>query len=127
VPPDRYVDLAVLRGDPSDGLPGVSGIGAKTAVALVATFGGISGILEAATDRPDERPMTPRLAAALLASESAVTAALAVARVSTDLDVLDRSPRPDTERLASLAREWGVVRQVTELAGALAAAQTVLE
>ena len=41
----HYVDLAVLRGDPSDGIPGVPGIGAKTAAALVAAFGDLEAIL----------------------------------------------------------------------------------
>ncbi|OZB48260.1 MAG: flap endonuclease, partial [Cellulomonas sp. 14-74-6] len=47
-----YADLAVLRGDPSDGLPGVPGIGEKTAAQLVARFGDLPGVL-AARDRSD--------------------------------------------------------------------------
>ena len=39
-----YVDFAVLRGDPSDGLPGVKGIGEKTAATLLARFGDLDGI-----------------------------------------------------------------------------------
>jgi DNA polymerase I len=39
VPPTRYVDLAALRGDPSDNLPGVPGVGDKTATKLVVTYG----------------------------------------------------------------------------------------
>ena len=59
VPPQAYVDLAVLRGDPSDGLPGVPGIGAKTAVALVSAFGPLEAILDAARRDPSIRPLTP--------------------------------------------------------------------
>ena len=40
-----YVDFAVLRGDPSDGLPGVKGIGEKTAATLLARFGDLAGVL----------------------------------------------------------------------------------
>ena len=44
----RYADLAVLRGDPSDGLPGVPGIGEKTATLLIAKYGSLEGVLKAA-------------------------------------------------------------------------------
>ena len=39
VPPGRYIDVAALRGDPSDNLPGVPGVGDKTATKLVQTYG----------------------------------------------------------------------------------------
>lgn len=42
-----YLDMSILRGDTSDGLPGVKGIGEKTAAALVADFGSLAGIREA--------------------------------------------------------------------------------
>ncbi|MEY3072805.1 MAG: hypothetical protein RLZZ353_1001, partial [Actinomycetota bacterium] len=44
VPPDRYVQLAALRGDGSDNLPGVPGVGAKTGADLITRFGDIDGI-----------------------------------------------------------------------------------
>src|SRR5439155_244300 len=47
IPGDRYFDYAVLRGDPSDGLPGVHGIGEKTASQLVAKYGSLDAILAA--------------------------------------------------------------------------------
>ena len=47
-----YVDLALLRGDPSDGLPGVPGIGEKTAAKLLDAYGDLAGIM-AAVDDPD--------------------------------------------------------------------------
>ena len=46
VPPDRYVEYAALRGDPSDNLPGVPGVGEKTAAKLIMSYGGIDGIYE---------------------------------------------------------------------------------
>ncbi|MDQ3217878.1 MAG: 5'-3' exonuclease [Actinomycetota bacterium] len=49
IPGRAYLDYAVLRGDPSDGLPGVRGIGEKLASSLVARYGSLDGILEAAT------------------------------------------------------------------------------
>lgn len=48
VEPQQYADFAALRGDPSDGLPGVQGIGAKTAASLLAAYGDLRGILRAA-------------------------------------------------------------------------------
>ena len=119
VPPENYVDLAVLRGDPSDGLPGVPGIGAKTGVNLVSAFGDLDGIMRAARQTPDERPMTPRLATAITAAESTIRAARTVARVRTDLPVLDRQQRLDRPRLDGLAGQWGVQRQVSDLMSAL--------
>jgi DNA polymerase I len=44
VPPDHYVEYAALRGDPSDNLPGVPGVGEKTAAKLIMTYGGLDGI-----------------------------------------------------------------------------------
>lgn len=54
VPPSGYADYATLRGDASDGLPGVAGIGDKTAAALITTFGSVAGLL-AALDSGDSR------------------------------------------------------------------------
>ena len=47
IPGRAYADFAALRGDPSDGLPGVPGVGEKTAAALIRTFGSIEGITTA--------------------------------------------------------------------------------
>ncbi|HEY9557657.1 MAG TPA: DNA polymerase I [Acidimicrobiales bacterium] len=46
VPPVLYPQYAALRGDPSDNLPGVPGVGEKTAAKLITTYGGIDGIFE---------------------------------------------------------------------------------
>jgi 5'-3' exonuclease len=45
IPGRRYADFAVLRGDPSDGLPGLKGVGAGTAAQLIRRHGGIEGVL----------------------------------------------------------------------------------
>ena len=123
VAPARYVDLAVLRGDPSDGLPGVPGIGAKTAAILVSAFGDVEAILLAAEQNPSARPMTPRLAAALLGHADPIRAARVVSTAVDTLDVLPAGGgERDSTRLAELAEEWGVQRQVEALMGALARA-----
>src|SRR5439155_3344239 len=50
VPAAGYADFAALRGDPSDGLPGVAGIGEKTAARLIARYGDLDGLLAALDD-----------------------------------------------------------------------------
>lgn len=124
VPASHYVDFAVLRGDPSDGLPGVPGIGAKTAAALVNAFGDVDGLLAAAAADPVTRPMTPRLAGALQAAAPDVARARRVASVVRDLDLPATPGRlpsaagdaPDVVRIAA---SWGVERQVADLATVL--------
>lgn len=124
VDPGAYVDMAVLRGDPSDGLPGAPGIGAKTAPVLIDHFGSLDALLEAARATVPERPLTPRIAASLLAHEPALLAARIVATAVRDLDLTEHpalAPDPvtaaalphvprDAAALAALAEEWGVTR-----------------
>ncbi|HSL12045.1 MAG TPA: 5'-3' exonuclease H3TH domain-containing protein, partial [Actinomycetota bacterium] len=55
VPASRYVDFAILRGDPSDGLPGVHGVGEKTARALIQAYDSLDDLLHDAT-HPSPRP-----------------------------------------------------------------------
>ena len=58
VPASRYAEFAILRGDPSDGLPGVRGVGEKTARALVQTYGSLEELLDdAAHDEPSPGPL----------------------------------------------------------------------
>ncbi len=58
VPPSRYLDFAILRGDPSDGLPGVRGVGEKTALALVQTYASLDDLIaDAAGDEPRPGPL----------------------------------------------------------------------
>ena len=119
VSPDRYVDLAVLRGDPSDGLPGVPGIGAKTAVSMVTAFEDLDGILLAARERPADRPMTPRLAAAILDNADLIARARTVATAVPDLSIdMDRAGA-DEGAFRQLAISWGVERQALGLWSAL--------
>jgi len=130
VAPDQYVDMAVLRGDPSDGLPGVPGVGAKTAVALVQAFGGLDGVIGAAHEAAIARPLTPRIAERIRACCDELHRARTVTQVVRDVPVPALRPdipgQPvDEQRLDALASEWGVGRQVTDLRRALG--QTVPE
>ena len=119
-----YAEMAMLRGDPSDGLPGVPGIGAKTAATLVGRFGSWEELRAAVTDRGDRRlspPVRTKLAAAapyLAVVEPVVRVALdAPVRLSGDDTV---PPVPvDPERLEALTERWGLSGPVDRLRAAL--------
>ncbi|MBO7937950.1 5'-3' exonuclease [Streptomyces antibioticus] len=119
-----YADLALLRGDPSDGLPGVPGIGEKTAAKLLAEFGDLAGIL-AAVDDPAAR-LTPSQRKRLDESRPYLAVAPTVVRVASDVPlpdvetVLPRSPR-DGETLEGLAERWGLGGSLQRLLGTLGA------
>ncbi len=125
VPPEHYADFAVLRGDPSDGLPGVPGVGEKTAAALVGRFGAVEDIVAAALAGDDGFPAgsAARVRAAatyLAAAPDAVRGRLDVPLAVID-DRLYAEPR-DAERLAALAAELGIENSVGRLQKAVAAA-----
>jgi 5'-3' exonuclease len=110
VPPERYVDLAILRGDPSDGLPGVPGIGEKTAATLVAAHPDLDALLAAAA----EGRLTPRLSA------DYIQAMRKVAAVATDVDYRISDPHPpDRERLAALAAANAIEGPVDRMLAAM--------
>lgn len=68
VEPALVPDLIALRGDPSDGLPGARGIGAKTAVSLLEQYGSLEGVLDAAHE--DDAGISPRIAMRLREDEA---------------------------------------------------------
>jgi 5'-3' exonuclease len=123
IPGRAYADFAVLRGDPSDGLPGVPGVGDKTAAALVQAFGGIDAILDA-LDRGHggfPKGSRPKLAGA----RDYLTAAVPVVRVATDAPVPDVAGRlpvsdADPDRLAALDARWGLGSSLRRAANVLA-------
>jgi 5'-3' exonuclease len=55
IPGRRYADFAILRGDPSDGLTGLKGVGAVTAAAMIRRHGDITGVLRDRPLRPPDR------------------------------------------------------------------------
>jgi len=87
VDPSQYVDFAVMRGDASDGLPGVPGIGEKTAASLLAAYGDLDGI-EAAANEPAS-DLRPRIRQSLLDSHDYITAARTVVAVREDVATVD--------------------------------------
>ncbi|MCS3779739.1 5'-3' exonuclease [Tsukamurella ocularis] len=121
---EAYAELALLRGDPSDGLPGVPGIGEKTASKLLLEYGSLAAIREAAARTPS--PLAARAATSIAASADYLDAAWDVVWVQRDADVAlsgsDAMPREarDPQRLAELAEELRIGAQVERLLAALA-------
>ncbi len=116
-----YVDFAVLRGDPSDGLPGVAGIGEKTAARLVSDHGDLEGILAAATAGRLSPTLTHRIGVAI----DYLAAAREVVAVRDDIDLgpLDLtlpSAPADPARFAALAEELNLGGSAERILAALA-------
>ncbi|WP_208711072.1 5'-3' exonuclease [Sinomonas sp. R1AF57] len=113
--PEQYADYAVLRGDASDGLPGVAGIGEKSAATLLARYGTLEGLLEAADDPDSGMPAAARTK--LRAAADYLKVAPDVVNVARDLDVpapaeagaqlgaVDGDARLELERLAT---DWNL-------------------
>lgn len=126
IPGTAYAEYAILRGDPSDGLPGVKGVGDKTAAALVNRFGSVEAIL-AALDDGIEDGFPAGCRAKLDAARDYLAAAPAVTRTVRDLplppldDALPRAPR-EPSRLVALSDRWGLDSPLSRL---LAAFETV--
>ena len=128
VPVDRagpaYAELALLRGDPSDGLPGVPGVGEKTAATLLAQHGSLEKILTAANDPKSK--MSKAYRTKLLKAAAYIEAAEPVVRVATDAE-LDWSTGSDVlplaaehpRKVAKLAETYGVTSSLGRLQKAL--------
>jgi DNA polymerase-1 len=119
VPPALYLQYAALRGDTSDNLPGVPGVGEKTAAKLVTTYGGIDGIFE----HVDEQ--TPKLRTSLSEHEDQVRQNAEVMKLICDapvgvtVDELDRRP-PDVDevrRLFDFLEFHSLAERLTEALG----------
>lgn len=133
-----YLDMAILRGDPSDGLPGVRGIGEKTAVDLVMRFDGLDGLVAAAADPAsvmatghrkrvlesvDEIAGARTAATAVRDAEVTVELAHGAGDTTTggELDLLWIPPEPpDVAALAAFADRWGVRSSVNRVLASLA-------
>jgi 5'-3' exonuclease len=112
VRPDQYADYAAMRGDASDGLPGVAGIGEKGAAALLATYGDLNGIIAAAADESSELAKGPR--AKILAAAAYLEVAPAVVNVVRDLTLPEFDGRireftPEREAgIQKLSEQWAL-------------------
>jgi 5'-3' exonuclease len=120
-----YAEMAMLRVDPSDGLPGVAGVGEKTAASVISKFDSWSELLGAVLDRSDTR-LTAAVRSKLAASGDYLGVVEHVVRVAVDAPVkLDRSDLLPTEpadpgKLAELGERWGLGGAIDRLTTALA-------
>jgi 5'-3' exonuclease len=124
IPGRAYAAFAALRGDPSDGLPGVPGVGEKTAAALVRVFGSVEAMLSALDQGHGGFPMGSR--AKLVANRGYLEAAIPVVQVATDapLPAVDgRLPvaPADARRLAELDERWDLGSSLGRMCAALKA------
>lgn len=109
--PSQYADFATMRGDASDGLPGVAGVGEKTAASLLLTFGTLDGIIRAAQDSSSQMAPGPRRK--ILDALDYLAVAPEVVAVKRDLNLLatdlKRPSEPaDPAMLEALDERWGL-------------------
>ena len=86
VPPSKYLEYVALKGDPSDNIPGVPGVGEKTATKLIQEYGSVEALLEHADE------LRGKLKDNVLASAAQLTLNKELARIVTDLP-LDIGPQ----------------------------------
>lgn len=119
---NQYAEFALLRGDPSDGLPGVRGIGEKTAAKLLAEFGTIDNLYTAVNQGIS--CLSPALTSKLEAGQEYIERARSVVEVRTDLEfgeihsALPAVPAHPTQ-LAKLTENWGLESSIDRLASSL--------
>ncbi|MFC7405901.1 5'-3' exonuclease [Georgenia alba] len=116
-----YADMATLRGDPSDGLPGVPGVGEKTASSLLAKFGDLDGVLAAVEAGQVSAGHQAKFAAArdYLAVAPGVVRVVRDAPVGEVSDAVPAAPA-DPDALTALAERWNLGGSVTRVVEALA-------
>ena len=120
---NQYAAFATLRGDSSDGLPGVAGVGDKTAAVLLNRFGDLDAIIAAAKDPDGDMGPGPR--GKIKAAEDYLKVAPTVVAVARDIDLGDHdltlpSTPADPEMLAAIAEQWGLNSPVERLRETLA-------
>jgi 5'-3' exonuclease len=109
--PSQYADYATMRGDASDGLPGVAGIGEKSAATLLAAHGDLEGIMAAAAAGDG---LSASVRAKLTAALDYLAVAPTVVRVVTDLDLGEIASQlhpiegDDRAHAEALAAKWGL-------------------
>jgi 5'-3' exonuclease len=110
IPGRRYADFAILRGDPSDGLPGLKGVGSVTAAGMIRRHGDIAGVLRERQLREADREYL----------ESAVRVVAPVADLPIELPAGRRDGYPvDEAAVRSLAARYGVRESCDRLLAAV--------
>ena len=127
IPGDRYADFAILRGDPSDGLPGVKGVGDKTAAALINEFGSVTAVRDAARD--DSSTLSGAVRRRIIEASDYLDVAPLVVNTVRDVPLPDVNtrivPAPlHRDRFDELVQRWGLGSSAMRAAAALTAASS---
>ncbi|HTF10882.1 MAG TPA: 5'-3' exonuclease [Asanoa sp.] len=122
VPAAGYADFAALRGDPSDGLPGVPGVGEKTAARLVSRYGTLDAMMTALDD--PKAGFAPGLRGKLDAARAYLAVAPTVVKVARDVALPDLDPAlpaapADGDELLALAEKWNLAGPCRRLVDAI--------
>jgi 5'-3' exonuclease len=113
ITPGQVPDFIALRGDPSDGLPGAAGIGAKTAAQLLRSYGNLEALLEGAASGSGD--LRPRVAATLNENAELLRTFKRVATL-VEIDVERPANAPtDLASGAAAARKIGMKRLTERL------------
>lgn len=122
IPGERYALMALLRGDPSDGLPGVRGIGEKGAAKIVSYYSTVAEIIEAA--KSNDPRLTTSLSQKIIAGIEYLERAEPVVNCVRDLRLPSVPPSLPTtiahpEKIAEITKEYGVGTSISRLLAAL--------
>ena len=113
IPPSRYVDYATIRGDASDGLPGIKGVGEKTARDLIRQYASLDELMA------DSRHLSPRLRQSLAEAGDYLSTMRRVVPVRSDLPIVFRRGKRDDAALERVAERHGLSGPVRRLREAL--------
>ncbi|MFA5919181.1 MAG: 5'-3' exonuclease [Candidatus Nanopelagicaceae bacterium] len=122
IPGDRYGLFAMFRGDPSDGLPGVKGIGAKGAALIANHFADVHEVI---TGAEGEHPaLSPALVKKILAGRDYLAIAPTLVQCATDISLpqvpLELPKRPkDSKALKKLQEQYGLGTSIERMISAL--------
>jgi 5'-3' exonuclease len=122
IPGDRYGLFAMIRGDASDGLPGIKGIGEKGAASIAKQFTDLTEVMKAAVSN-DER-LTPNLRKKLLESAEYAKIAPRLVGCATDVSIPEmkiHTPREplDSKKVQNIKDEYGLGTSVDRIMNAL--------
>jgi DNA polymerase-1 len=121
VPPEKVVDVMALAGDPTDNVPGVPGIGVKTAATLIREYGDLDRLLARASEIPQ-----PKRRERLINHAEDARLARKLVRLRADVPVKESltnlaARKPDPERLLAFLREYGFKAALARTESRLAA------
>ena len=122
IPGDRYGLFAMIRGDASDGLPGIKGIGEKGAASIAKQFTNLDEVMKAATN--DDERLTTNIRKKLLESAEYAKIAPKLVGCATDVSIpemkIDLPNKPlDTQKIQDIKEEFGLGTSVDRIMNVL--------